>query len=124
MSEILENSHTVRDHFMSNAVYDHLKRIAQISLPAIGTLYFALAQYWNWQNSEQILGSIMAVDAFLGILLGYSTVKYNKSDAKYDGQIEVAQLENGTKRFQLNLNSDPNNLDRQSEVVFKIKPII
>lgn len=122
MSEVLENGHTIKDHFMSNELYDHLKRIAQITLPALGTLYFALAQYWNWPNSEQVVGTIMAVDAFLGILLGYSSRKYEQSGAKYDGDIEVARLEDGTKQFQLNLNGDPNELDNQKQVVFKIKP--
>lgn len=61
----------------SNKVYDALKWIAQILLPAIGTLYFALAQIWNFPYAEQIVGTITAVDAFLGILLGISTAKYN-----------------------------------------------
>ena len=63
---------------MSNKVYDVLKFIAQILLPAIGTLYFALAQIWNFPYAEQIVGTITAVDAFLGALLGISTMQYNK----------------------------------------------
>jgi hypothetical protein len=59
-------------------VYDILKFIAQIVLPAAGTLYFALAGIWNWPYGEQIVGTITAVDAFLGALLGISTVAYNK----------------------------------------------
>jgi len=63
---------------LSNEVYDILKFIAQIVLPAAGTLYFALAGIWNWPYGEQIVGTITAVDAFLGALLGISTVAYNK----------------------------------------------
>lgn len=63
---------------MSNKVYDILKWIAQILLPAIGTLYFALAQIWNFPYAEQIVGTISAVDVFLGVLLGISTYRYNK----------------------------------------------
>ena len=64
---------------MSNKVYDVLKFIAQILLPAIGTLYFALARIWNLPYAEQIVGTITAVDAFLGALLGISTMQYNKA---------------------------------------------
>jgi hypothetical protein len=60
----------------SKKVYDILKWVAQILLPAGGTLYFALAGLWGWPFSEQIVGSIMALDAFLGVLLGISTANY------------------------------------------------
>lgn len=63
---------------LSNEVYDILKFIAQIVLPALGALYFALAGIWNWPYGEQIVGTITAVDAFLGALLGISTAAYNK----------------------------------------------
>lgn len=68
---------------MSNQVYDVLKFIAQILLPALGTLYFALAKIWGFPYAAEIVGTISAVDAFLGALLGISTAKYNK-----DQQIE------------------------------------
>ena len=63
---------------MSNQTYDILKWIAQILLPAIGTLYFALAGIWNLPLAEQIVGTITALDTFLGLLLGISTAKYNQ----------------------------------------------
>ena len=64
---------------MSNKVYDILKWIAQIFLPACGTLYFALAGIWNFPNAEGVVGTITAIDTFLGCLLGISTANYNKS---------------------------------------------
>ena len=63
---------------LSNKTYDVLKWIAQILLPAVGTLYFALAQIWGFPFAEQIVGSISAIDCFLGALLGISTALYNK----------------------------------------------
>jgi len=64
---------------LSNKLYDILKWIAQILLPASATLYFALANIWHLPYPEEIIGTIAAVDAFLGGLLGISTVLYNKS---------------------------------------------
>ena len=63
---------------LSNSTYDCLRWVAQILLPAIGTLYFALAQIWGLPYAEQVVGTITAVDAFLGALLGISTMRYRK----------------------------------------------
>lgn len=65
---------------LNDKVYDILKWIAQYLLPAIGTLYFALAGIWGLPYGEQIVGSITAIDTFLGVILGLSSMKYNKSD--------------------------------------------
>ena len=63
---------------MTNKTYDVLKFLAQIVLPAAGTLYFALANIWGLPMGEEIVGTITAVDAFLGAILGISTAQYNK----------------------------------------------
>lgn len=63
---------------LSNKTYDVLKFIALIVLPALGTLYFALASIWGLPYGEQIVGTIAAIDTFLGALLGLSTAQYNK----------------------------------------------
>ena len=67
---------------MSNKMYDVLKWIAMVVLPAIATLYFALAEIWGFPYGEEIVGTITAVDAFLGALLGISTVQYNKKNTE------------------------------------------
>jgi len=63
---------------MSNRTYDILKYIAQILLPALGTLYFALATIWGLPFGEEIVGTISAVDAFLGVVLKLSSNSYYK----------------------------------------------
>ena len=67
---------------LSNKVYDALKWIAMYLLPALGTLYFALAGIWSFPYGEQIVGTITAVDTFLGVILGISTAQYNKDITK------------------------------------------
>lgn len=64
---------------MSNKVYDVLKWIAMYFLPAIGTLYFALSGIWNLPYGEQVVGTITAIDTFLGVILGISNAQYNKN---------------------------------------------
>ena len=63
---------------LSNKTYDILKWIAMYLLPAAGTLYFALAGIWGLPYGEQVVGTISAVDTFLGVLLGLSSNAYNK----------------------------------------------
>lgn len=63
---------------MSDRLYDILKYIAQIVLPAAGTLYAALAALWGWPYAEAIVGTISALDVFLGALLAYKSRKYYK----------------------------------------------
>ena len=77
---------------MSNRVYDILKWIAMYLLPAAGTLYFALAGIWGLPYGEQIVGTITAVDTFLGVLLGISTAQYKKAENNEEKGSKVAHL--------------------------------
>ena len=63
---------------MSNKVYDVLKFVAQIVLPALATFYLTLAGIWGLPFGEQVSGTIMALDTFLGAVLMISSNKYNK----------------------------------------------
>ena len=65
---------------LSNEAYDVLKWVAQYLLPALGTLYFALSSIWGLPYGEQIVGTITAIDTFLGALLGLSTAAYKKAN--------------------------------------------
>ena len=62
---------------MSNKTYDILKWVAQFLLPGLGTLYFTLAGIWGLPYGEQIVGTITAVDMFLGVIIGISSKNYN-----------------------------------------------
>lgn len=63
---------------ISNRTYDILKYIAQYLLPALGTLVFAICSIWGLPYGEQIVGTITAIDAFIGALLGISSYSYKK----------------------------------------------
>ncbi len=75
---------------MSNKVYDILKWITIILLPAIGTLYFSLAGIWNFPYGEQVIGTLTAIDTFLGVVLHISSTKYTKEGTQ---QINVTKSE-------------------------------
>lgn len=63
---------------LDDRIYNVLKYLCQIGLPALGTFYFTLAQICNLPYAEQVVGIIAAVTTLLGTLLGISTYNYNK----------------------------------------------
>lgn len=108
---------------MNNKVYDILKFIAQIVLPAIGTLYFALAGIWKFPYGEEIVGTIAAVDAFLGALLGISSAKYYKQGKDVDGTLTIdsdGEAENWL--LQMNPDISLDDLAQKDSVKFKVDP--
>lgn len=70
-------------------LYDFLKWVALVLLPALATLYIALAGLLHLPNANEVSGAIIAVDAFLGALLNLSNKAYNSSEARFDGVVEV-----------------------------------
>ena len=64
---------------MSDKLYNFLRWVAQIALPALGTLYFSLAGIWGFLYGEEIVGTITAVDTCLGVLLKLSSDQYYKN---------------------------------------------
>lgn len=67
---------------LSNKTYDILKYIQQIVLPAIATLYYALAEIWGLPFGIEIVGTITAIDTFLGALLKLSSNKYYNNESE------------------------------------------
>lgn len=108
-----------QDHLLSDKQYFLLNALAVIILPALGTLYFALAQIWHFPAGEQVVGSIVAVDTFLGVIVKVGEQSYDQSGAKFDGAINVADQADKTV-YSLELNGDPAELKNQSEVTFKV----
>lgn len=73
---------------MSNKIYDILKFIAQIVLPAVATFYVTLASIWGLPLGDEISRTVMAVDTLLGAILMISSAKYN-------AETEIPDVEKG-----------------------------
>ena len=67
---------------MSDKTYNIMKWIVQYILPGLGVLYAIIAGAANLPYAEVVLAIVMAVDWFLGVILGISTSQYNKYVAK------------------------------------------
>lgn len=105
----------------NDKLYDKLKFLAQILLPALGTLYFALAGIWGLPGAEKAVGTILAVDTFLGVILQLSSTAYAKTEERFDGSINVMETPD-TKTFELELKDHPEILENRKELLFKVNP--
>jgi hypothetical protein len=106
-------------HFLSNKTYDVLKFIAVVALPALGTLYFILAEIWGLPSGQQVLGTIVALEGFLAVILGISNKSYDASGAKYAGAINMSETSKGLM-YTLELKGDPEDIQHQNDVTFKV----
>ena len=97
---------------LTNKMYDVLKCIATYLLPALGTLYFALSKIWLFPYGEEVVGTITAIDAFLGAILGLS-----KAGFEGDGDIVVDTTNPDKDVYSLTLNDDPDKVVRNSKYV-------
>ena len=94
--------------------------MAQILIPAAGTLYFALDQIWGIFDAERIVGTLTAVDVFLGVVLGISTMNYNKSGRNVDGDMIVDTSHPDKDVFRMALNGDPSDMVGKRKVTFRV----
>jgi len=100
---------------LNNKTYDTLKWVALYLLPALGTLYFALSGIWGFPYGEQVVGTITAIDTFLGVILGISTNNY-----KGDGELTINPDDPEKDVYNLNLNYPLEDLAGKKEIVFKV----
>ena len=101
---------------LSNETYDILKWVAQNVLPALGTLYFALSGIWGLPYGEQIVGTIVAIDAFLGALLKISSDNYQG-----DGTLIVDTSDPFKDIYSIALEDYPTTLAEKDLVVLKVE---
>lgn len=104
---------------LSNKAYDLLKFLTIVLLPAVGTLYFALATIWSLPAGEQILGTLLAIQAFIGAIIGISNKQYEASGAKYVGEINVIETD-AKDTYSLEMDGDPEDLKNKKEATFKV----
>ena len=71
---------------LNDKVYDVLKWLALIALPALAVLYNVLAGVWGWPCAQEVATTINAVIAFIGTLIGISTAQYKKEGGDGTGK--------------------------------------
>lgn len=62
---------------MNNKVFDFIRFIGEIVLPALGALYFGIAKIWGFPYGQEIVGTLAVITTFIGAIVGVSRKKYN-----------------------------------------------
>lgn len=111
--------------FLKGRVYDALKWLALVFLPAFAAFYYGLSDIWNLPNSEQVVGTVVMTETFLGLLVAGSHHNYQKSGQWADGEFEVKH-EDGVPYAmgaQLYNVENPMDIANQKKVVFQVKHV-
>lgn len=103
--------------------YNILRSAALIWIPALGTLIFTLGSVWDWSFTENLIGSIMAFDTFLGALLGFGARNISTGGAAYAGHLVVDTDDPGRDKYTLDIHTPLDQLPDMSEVRLKVVPL-
>lgn len=109
----------------TNRLYNKLKFVALVLLPALATLCLTIGGIWDLQYTGQVVGSITAVDTFLGVVLKISTKQYYKKGANFDGDVIVSP-EDGGNKVTMAFNGPPEDLVDQPgkhSLEFKVRRV-
>ncbi len=115
----MKDPNNVGGFYLNNKLYNFLKFLTVVLLPAVGALYFALAAVWGLPAAEQILGTLAAIQVFIGATMGISSKQYENSGDKYAGEINVQDTPDKTV-YSLDLKTHPEDLSDGQDVVFKV----
>lgn len=103
---------------LTNKAYDILNAIVQIVLPGSGTLYFALSGIWGLPNSEKVVGTITAVDTFLGLIQAWLKKNYKPET---DGTVIVDKTDPEGDKLSFQLNRHPEEITPGSHYLLDVK---
>lgn len=109
---------------LSNKLYDVLKYIALIGLPALATFWTIVGAIWGAPHVDEVVKTIVALGTLLGALLILNTQQYNNSDRQYDGVVDVTVTPDGHDNEITNVatTGTVNDLTDKGKVVLKVRP--
>lgn len=104
-------------------LYDILKWVAMVLLPALGAFYGGLSGVWGLPFAVQVVSTIALVDTLLGALLGISSATYKRSDARFDGTMNVLEKDPSVLVNELEITTDPEQMAKQNEIILKVNKV-
>lgn len=106
---------------LSGKAYDNTKFVALVVLPALAVLYAAVALIWGLPKPTEVVGTITAVDLFLGAILGISTNQYKNSEADKDGVLVVNTSDPNKDTYNFELNTPISELPSKKTITLKVR---
>lgn len=109
---------------LTDKAYTFLKHLAAVGLPAISTLYIALATAWHWPDTSAVVASIGALNVLAGGTMAISSNAYNNAVIQYAGNLLVKSSGAiGAKpTLAVELETAAENLFQMGEVLLRVKP--
>lgn len=105
---------------LSPKMYEFMKKVVQVGLPAFSTFYITMAGLWNWPSSLQVAGTSAGLATFLGLCLGISQSAHRKLNDLDAGDMIVESDEEGST-FRFELNTAPEELEQKRSLTFHVK---
>lgn len=107
---------------VSSKTYNRLKPVAQVYLPGLAALYSSLAAIWGFPNPEGIVGTIAAINVFLGLTLGLSSKNYHEQDLaeNADGAFIINHTDPEAETIGTQFNVDPLKLGNKKELRMQV----
>lgn len=65
---------------LNDTLYDILKWITMVVIPALTTAYVGLSAVWGWPFATEVAKTSAVVCTLLGALLGISTAEYRRGE--------------------------------------------
>jgi hypothetical protein len=104
---------------LSNSMYDRLKFMALVTLPALTSLYFGVAQLWKWPNVAAVVGTMTLLDTFIGSLVGVSNRSYSPP---LDGNIHVDKTDPAKDVYSIEMHTPLPEIDKKDSILLKVVP--
>jgi Putative phage holin Dp-1 len=105
----------------SNEMYDFLKKVALIYIPALASVYAVVAGIWGLSGTTEVLGTISAVDTALGTILGVSTKSYTANQPPSDGNLVVDKSNPAKDTYSLEITSPLESLSSKKTITLAVK---
>lgn len=102
---------------LSQGLYETIKACVELGLPGAATLYFAFSQIWGLPYGEQVVASAAALATFLGVVLVIARIRYNKSDAAFQGEVLVDRHPEADRPYELLFNEPVANLVETNKAI-------
>lgn len=107
---------------LSNKLYNFLKYFTTVFLPGVGAIYWGLWEIFDFHRIINVNATINTIIAGLGLLLGYSSRKYNRKANAPDGDLYVAQDPvDGEKYLKLGVNNGIEDITSKDVVKLQVK---
>lgn len=104
---------------LKNSTYNVLKFVALVVLPAAATAYAAFAGIWHLQHTEQVIGTISAIDTFLGAMLHVSTKSYSPST---NGKLAIDTSDPDKETYSLEVTTPISEIKKLEHLVLNVEP--